>query len=71
MKVTIIVQPNGQTEKSFYDYNNNNGYKKLCEKFKRGDVLVMTPQNSFRGKDVPPREGLVIDVGHDYLTYWG
>lgn len=67
MRVTI-VPPTGRTEKSSHDNNNNNGYKKLRDKFKRGDVLVMTPQNSFRGKDVPPREGLVMDVGQDYLT---
>jgi len=40
----------------------------LREKFKRGDVLLLTPRSSFRGKEVPPREGLVTDVGSDYLT---
>lgn len=44
------------------------GDKKLREKFKRGDALVLTPRVAFRGKEVPPREGLVMDVGHDYLT---
>lgn len=42
--------------------------RRLRDKFKRGDVLLLTPRSSFRGKDVPPREGLVMDVGGDYLT---
>ena len=41
---------------------------KLREKFKRGDALLITPLTSFRGKEIDPREGLVIDVGSDYLT---
>jgi DNA polymerase III delta prime subunit len=52
-------QTNSQTSKRY----------KLRDKFKRGDVLMLTPQISFRGKDdLPPREGLVMDVGNDYLT---
>ena len=35
----------------------NGGGEKLREKFKRGDVLVMTPEILFRGKDIAPREG--------------
>jgi len=42
--------------------------KKLRDKFKRGDALVLTPQILFRGKDIEPKEGLVMDVGDDYLT---
>jgi len=44
-----------------HKYDNNNGnIQKLREKFKRGDVLVMTPEIQFRGKDITPREGLFI-----------
>lgn len=35
----------------------NGGGEKLREKFKRGDVLVLTPEILFRGKDIAPREG--------------
>lgn len=48
--------------------NSGAGNKKLREKFKRGDVLVMTAEMLFRGKEVAPREGLVMDVGRDFLT---
>ncbi|KAL3792425.1 hypothetical protein HJC23_001543 [Cyclotella cryptica] len=51
-----------------HKYNNHHGSENLREKFKRGDVLVMTPEIQFRGKDITPREGLVMDVGRDYLT---
>jgi hypothetical protein len=44
------------------------GMKKLQDRFKRGDALSMSPLVTFRGKEVQPREGLVIDVGKDYLT---
>ena len=49
-------------------YNNNKDVVKLREKFKRGDALLLSPQTSFRGKDIAPKEGLVMDVGNDYLT---
>jgi hypothetical protein len=63
VRVSIIdkksARPNSQSSKR----------NKLRDKFKRGDVLLLTPQVSFRGKDdLPPREGLVMDVGNDYLT---
>lgn len=51
-----------------HKYNNFDEKVKLREKFKQGDVLVMTPEIQFRGKDIAPREGLVMDVGQDYLT---
>lgn len=51
-----------------HKYNHHHGSDNLREKFKHGDVLVMTPEIQFRGKDVAPREGLVMDVGRDYLT---
>ena len=38
------------------------------EKFNRGDVLIITPQESFRGKDPYPKEGLVTDVGSNYIS---
>ena len=47
---------------------NKNRGTNLREKFKRGDALLLTPQTSFRGKDITPREGLVMDVGSDFLT---
>ena len=28
----------------------------------------MTPEMQFKGRDVAPREGLVMDVGRDYIT---
>ena len=46
----------------------NNRDTNLREKFKRGDALLLTPQTSFRGKDITPREGLVMDVGSDFIT---
>ena len=48
--------------------NKNNRDTNLREKFKRGDALLLTPQTSFRGKDITPREGLVMDVGSDFIT---
>lgn len=42
--------------------------RKLREIFKRGDVLLLTPRASFRGKDIEPREGIVMDVSSDFLT---
>ena len=42
--------------------------QQVRDRFKRGDALLLSPQISFRGKDVLPKEGLVIDVGRDYLT---
>jgi len=47
---------------------NKNRDTNLREKFKRGDALLLTPQTSFRGKDITPREGLVMDVGSDFIT---
>lgn len=52
---------------SKYD-NNKQDAVKLREKFKRGDALLLSPQTSFRGKEISPKEGLVMDVGNDYLT---
>ena len=46
-----------QQSHSWSQYNAR-GSEKLREKFKRGDVLVMTPEIQFRGKDIPPREGM-------------
>ena len=48
-------------------YDNNGGSEKLREKFKRGDVLVMTPLIQFRGRDITPREGMIVDF--QYLNY--
>ena len=42
--------------------------RRLSDKFKGGDVLLLTPRYPFRGNDFPPREGLVMDVREDYLT---
>jgi len=65
VRVTLLQQQHV----AFNKHNNRAGQtKKLREKFKRGDVLVLTPEVQFRGKDVPPREGLVMDVGTEYLT---
>jgi len=47
---------------------NKNRDTNLREKFKRGDALLLTPLTSFRGKDITPREGLVMDVGSDFIT---
>ena len=47
-----------------HKYDNGRGSEKLREKFKRGDVLVMTPEIQFRGKDVPPREGMYADLSY-------
>mmetsp|Transcript_27350 Transcript_27350/g.40378 ORF Transcript_27350/g.40378 Transcript_27350/m.40378 type:complete len:757 (+) Transcript_27350:27-2297(+) len=44
------------------------GETRLRERFNRGDVLVLTPEVSIGGKDPIPREGLVIDVGTDWIT---
>ena len=58
--------------------NNSNGRKgnkrkttkkkNWRETFNRGDVLIITPQESFRGKDPYPKEGLVTDVGTNYIS---
>ena len=62
VRVTLPVE-------TFYTNGSGNDSKsKLRDKFKRGDVLVMTPQISFRGKEIEPKEGLVMDVGRDYMT---
>lgn len=55
------------------DSSSNNGRKNKKnknwrEKFNRGDVLIITPQESFRGKDPYPKEGLVTDVGSNYIS---
>ena len=47
-----------------YKYGETN----LRNKFNRGDVLVLTPEMGYQGKDPMPREGLVVDVGKDWLT---
>lgn len=57
-----------QPQQSRRSSNSDDGHKKLRDKFKRGDVLVMTPQMQFKGRDVAPREGFVMDVGRDYIT---
>ena len=44
------------------------GSKKLQDRFKRGDALSLSPLMTFRGKEILPREGLVMEVGKDYLT---
>jgi hypothetical protein len=44
----------------------NGGGEKLRDKFKRGDVLVMTPEIQFRGKDIAPREGVSLYLLHKY-----
>lgn len=46
-----------------HKYDHNGGGERLREKFKRGDVLVMTPEIPFRGKDIAPREGKVTIYG--------
>ena len=50
-------------------YVNNGGSEKLREKFKRGDVLVMTPLIQFRGRDITPREGMIFRL-YDTLFYF-
>lgn len=62
MTLPVNKQLNGSSDSS------SNSRMKLRDKFKRGDALVLTPQISFRGKDIDPKEGLVLDVGHDYMT---
>lgn len=46
--------------------------KLLRDSFSRGDVLVLTPENHGLGRNndypIVPREGLVVDVGDDWLT---
>ena len=63
VRVTIPQPPTSRRS----SHNNDDGHK-LRDKFKRGDVLVMTPQMQFKGRDVTPREGLVMDVGRDYIS---
>lgn len=43
-----------------HKYDHHGGGEKLREKFKRGDVLVMTPEIQFRGSDIAPREGVFL-----------
>jgi len=43
------------------------GGRLLRDKYSRGDVLVLTPENNFE-YPIVPRECLVVDVGDDWLT---
>jgi len=65
VRVTLPAYHGGGRQKSRDDVAK---HKKLRDKFKRGDVLLFTPEINFQGKELPPREGLVMDVGHDYIT---
>jgi hypothetical protein len=44
------------------------GETRLRDKFTRGDVLVLTPEIGIGGRDPIPREGLVVDVGKDWIS---
>lgn len=52
IRISLFQQPQ--------KYDRKGGGEKLREKFKRGDVLVMTPEIQFRGKDIAPREGVLV-----------
>ncbi len=40
----------------------------FSDKFSKGEVLQITPEASFRGKDPVPKEGIVTDVGKSWMT---
>mmetsp|Transcript_22929 Transcript_22929/g.46357 ORF Transcript_22929/g.46357 Transcript_22929/m.46357 type:complete len:779 (-) Transcript_22929:109-2445(-) len=40
----------------------------FSDKFSKGEVLQITPEASFRGKDPIPKEGIVTDVGKHWMT---
>jgi hypothetical protein len=74
--IRLFHHNNGRGEELEQDGNNSRkGSKRKItrkatnwsEKFNRGDVLIITPQESFRGKDPYPKEGLVTDVGSNYI----
>lgn len=44
------------------------GETRFRDRFNRGDVLTLTPEMSYAGKDPVPREGLVVDVGKDWIS---
>ena len=44
------------------------GETRLRDRFTRGDVLVLTPEIGIGGRDPIPREGLVVDVGKDWIS---
>lgn len=44
------------------------GETRLRDRFTRGDVLVLTPEVGVGGRDPIPREGLVVDVGKDWIS---
>lgn len=43
------------------------GETRLHERFNKGDVLALTPETAYLGRDPLPRDGLVVDVGKDFL----
>ncbi|KAK1734284.1 DNA helicase [Skeletonema marinoi] len=74
-KIIRLFYHNDRGDESSVDQSTtNNGRKGIKrktnwrEKFNRGDVLIITPQESFRGKDPYPKEGLVTDVGTNYIS---
>lgn len=44
------------------------GETRLRDRFTKGDVLVLTPEVGLGGRDPIPREGLVVDVGKDWIS---
>jgi regulator of nonsense transcripts 1 len=69
-KVVRVSITNSKSSRHDNDDGSIDGSKerKLRDIFKRGDVLLLTPRASFRGKDIEPREGIVMDVSSDFLT---
>jgi len=69
-KVVRVSITNSKSSRRDNDDGSLDGLKesKLRDKFKRGDVLLLTPRASFRGKDIGPREGIIMDVSSDFLT---
>ena len=69
-KVVRISITNSKSSRRDNDDGSLDGLKerKLRDNFKRGDVLLLTPRASFRGKEIEPREGIVMDVSSDFLT---
>lgn len=44
------------------------GESRLRDRFSKGDVLVLTPEMSFGGRDPIPKDCLVVDVGKDWMS---
>jgi hypothetical protein len=57
-KIVRVTIP--QPSQSRHSSNNNDDGHKLRDKFKRGDVLVMTPQMQFKGRDVHMRRDVQV-----------